>query len=583
MLTKSLHCVLAIIFCSFIPVTLKADDGGMMVKMLEGLDSAHGQEGQQYQAVVARDATISGVLVPKGTQAVVVLVRGVGKNAWTLQLAAVVLNGKILLAHGNSPAVVPMSPTDFLTMGKKTVSTPDRIAVAAGLTVRFSIPGPLTPDGATVTAGGQPPNGQPPTGSQPQLASPARHGVGNDMFADRFRLTGMDARATGDNRKATEEAGEAAVWPAEPDRSIWWEYTAPANGKVTFDTAGSGAEFSTLAVFVGQSIPELVPVRYEGDHSNATRVEFQAAAGQAYEIRNSGQASSNWGVVTLNVHLTPNDLPGSVVGSDNFRSRRTMTGNEAIGLVYNKFFTFESGEPPQFRGHGNTNSAWWTYTPPANGLLKIDALGTGPETTSLAIFVGDSFQSMIPLARRDAPVRDFNLQMPVTAGVAYQLQATTGDGGFQQLNLRLTPKKIANSWFGTDGFEDRPKVTGASAILVGNAAGTTIESGEPSHNKGQPNANTLWWSWTAPATGRVNIDGLGSRTGPIGLAAYTGTSLFGLAQVAQNFENPDKVRLDFPVEAGATYSIVVNGATNLDSNLTLHLTFYKPAPNPRAK
>jgi hypothetical protein len=544
----------------------------MMVKMLDGIDSAHGQEGQQYQAIVARDATISGVLVPKGTQAVVVLARGVGRSAWTLQLAAVVLNGKVMLAHGNSPAVIPMSPGDFLSMKSKTVSTPDRIAVGAGLTVRFSIPGPLTPDQTAVAAGGQPPTGQPPT----QLA---RHGVGNDMFADRYRLSGYDAHSKGDSRQATEEAGEAAVWPGESGHSVWWEYTAPANGKVTVDTApGSYDGYSTFEVFVGQSIPELVPIARASDRSMSARIEFQAAAGEAYQIRNSGQGSSQEQVFQLNVHLTPNDRPGSVVGSDNFRNRRTMTGNDAIGLVYNQYFAIESGEPQPFRGHGNTNTAWWTYKPPANGILTIDELGSTLGSASVAIFVGDSFQTMIPLARRDAPVGDFKIQMPVTAGVAYQLQASSVDVGTLELNLHLNPKQIPNSWFGTDAFDDRPKVTGASAILVGNAAGTTVESGEPAHNKGQPNANTLWWSWTAPATGRVNIDGLGSRTGPIGLAAYTGTSLFGVAQVAQNFDNPDKVRLDFPVEAGATYSIVANGATNLDSNLTIHLNFYKPAP-----
>jgi hypothetical protein len=575
MLNKSLLRLLAVVLFAFSSaVTVEADDSGIMVKMLEGIDSAHGQEGQQYQAIVARDATISGVLVPKGTQAVVVLVRGVGKSAWTLQLGAVVLNGKVMLAHGNSPAVVPMSPGDFLNMKSKTVSTPDRIAVGAGLTVRFSIPGPLTPDQTVVATGGQPPTGQPPT----QLT---RHGVGNDMFADRYRLSGLDARSPpADSSKATVEPGEAAVWPLDPDKSIWWEYTAPANGKVTFDTApGLPDYYTNLAVFVGQSIPQLVPIAYASDHSYATKIQFQAAAGQAYEIRSALFASFTMGKdYTLNVHLEPNDLPGSVVGSDNFRNRKTMTGNEAIGLVYNRFFTIESGEPQPFKGHGNTNTAWWTYTPPANGLLTIDEVGSTLGSASVAIFAGDSFQTMIPLARRDAPVGEFKIQMPVTAGVAYQIQASSVDVGTLQLNLHLNPKNIPNSWFGTDVFDDRPKVTGASAILVGNAAGTTVESGEPAHNKGQPNSNTIWWSWTAPAAGRVNIDGLGSRTGPIGLAAYTGTSLFGLAQVAQNFDGPDKVRIDFPVEAGETYSIVANGAANLDSNLTLHLNFYKPAP-----
>ena len=72
MLTRILYRVLAIaLFASLVPVTLHADS--MMVKMLEGVDSSQGKEGQQYAALVAKDANISGVLVPKDTQAVVLL------------------------------------------------------------------------------------------------------------------------------------------------------------------------------------------------------------------------------------------------------------------------------------------------------------------------------------------------------------------------------------------------------------------------------------------------------------------------------------------------------------------------------
>ena len=79
MLTKIVHRVLAIVFLmSLVSATAAADSGALMVKMLDGVDSANGQEGQQYQAIVAKDATISGVLVPKGTQAVVLLVKGSG-------------------------------------------------------------------------------------------------------------------------------------------------------------------------------------------------------------------------------------------------------------------------------------------------------------------------------------------------------------------------------------------------------------------------------------------------------------------------------------------------------------------------
>jgi hypothetical protein len=171
MLTRILHRVFAIIlFTSFVSVTLKADS--VLVKMQEGIDSAQGHEGQQYAALVARDANISGVVVPKDSQAVVLLMKGTGNSAWTLQLAAVIINGKIFLVHGDSPAVVPISAADFLTMRQKAISTPSRIAVAAGLGVRFSVTGPLTPAPPSVTMSPVPAQGQPaPAISAPELAN----------------------------------------------------------------------------------------------------------------------------------------------------------------------------------------------------------------------------------------------------------------------------------------------------------------------------------------------------------------------------------------------------------------------------
>ncbi len=381
----------------------------MMVKMLDGVDSANGQEGQQYQAIVAKDATISGVLVPKGTRAVVLLMKGVGNNAWTLQLAAVVLDKKIMLVHGNSPMVVPMGVSDALTMGKRTVSTPTRIAVGAGLTVRFSVPGPLTPAPADVNMSSAPAPAQPQPqgpgagpatdGGAPGATMPVHHGVGNDMFADRYRLTDLEAHSKGDNGKATVEPGEASIWPPMGGGSIWWEYTPPVNGKFSIDTVGSTADWTNLQIFVGDSIRTLVPILEGAAPAQAMRLEFQATAGQPYEIRNTLSGSAYPEIVNINIHLTPNNLPGSVVGTDNFADRKPLTSPAGFGIVDTQFFTVESGEPLHEPGYPNGNTAWWSYTPPANGNVQIDAQGSNREAVALAVYVGDNFQTMLPVYR----------------------------------------------------------------------------------------------------------------------------------------------------------------------------------------
>jgi hypothetical protein len=170
----------------------------------------------------------------------------------------------------------------------------------------------------------------------------------------------------------------------------------------------------------------------------------------------------------------------------------------------------------------------------------------------------------------------------VRAGVQYQIACdaplSTYPGPIR-VNLNFAPKALADSWPGSDSFPDRKKVKGSSAILVASAQGAGVESGEPEHNPGRQNGRTIWWSWAAPSDGRANIDGIGSMMSTIGIAAYTGDTLFGLEKVAEHWDATDKAKIDFPVRAGVTYEIVANVTENpKEPNVTLHLNFYKPGP-----
>ena len=60
--------------------------------------------------------------------------------------------------------------------------------------------------------------------------------------------------------------------------------------------------------------------------------------------------------------------------------------------------------------------------------------------------------------------------------------------------------------------------------VVGNNTGATLEPGEPFCSQG---GNSVWYRWTAPSTGRVIFDTMGSLIDTT-LAAYTGTSLSNL-------------------------------------------------------
>ena len=71
-----------------------------------------------------------------------------------------------------------------------------------------------------------------------------------------------------------------------------------------------------------------------------------------------------------------------------------------------------------------------------------------------------------------------------------------------------------------------------SGSISGDNTGATLEPNEPSH-AGIPVTNSVWYSWTAPQSGDVEMDTIGSGIDTV-LAVYTGSTLATLNQVAAN-------------------------------------------------
>ena len=108
----------------------------------------------------------------------------------------------------------------------------------------------------------------------------------NDAFADAHALGGPSGRVEATNRLATLE-------PGEPDHggqsgaSVWFAWTAPANGAATFHVDSS---FWTIhAVYVGDSVGSLTTVEQTRD-VEAQTVTFTASAGTTYRIAVDGRA-----------------------------------------------------------------------------------------------------------------------------------------------------------------------------------------------------------------------------------------------------------------------------------------------------
>ncbi len=125
----------------------------------------------------------------------------------------------------------------------------------------------------------------------------------NDNFGSRFTLTGTSGQTTSNNDGATRETNEPFHEGLVTSSSVWWEWTAPVSGMVTFDSMGSSFP-SLVAVYTGPSISSLTPVI---DDDVALDLEtFDATGNVTYLIAvDIDSTLGNTGDVDLSWNLTP--------------------------------------------------------------------------------------------------------------------------------------------------------------------------------------------------------------------------------------------------------------------------------------
>jgi hypothetical protein len=110
-----------------------------------------------------------------------------------------------------------------------------------------------------------------------------------------------------------------------------------------------------------------------------------------------------------------------------------------------------------------------------------------------------------------------------------------------------------------DNFVDRIVLTGNSVSATGSNVSATKEAGEPNH-AGNAGGHSVWWSWTAPATGDVTISTAGSAFDTV-LGVYTGSSVGSLLLTASDDDGGSGTtsQVSFTAVGGTAYRIAVDG------------------------
>lgn len=135
----------------------------------------------------------------------------------------------------------------------------------------------------------------------------------NDAFVASQELSGISAAVDGTNLGATHESGEPAHAGNPGGASIWYRWTAPADGTLTLSAAGSG--FNTLlGVYTGSALDGLTAMAASAEEeTGVSSVTLDVHEGTTYRIAVDG-SNDGRGPTEGPVHLSLNLAP-STVGS----------------------------------------------------------------------------------------------------------------------------------------------------------------------------------------------------------------------------------------------------------------------------
>jgi hypothetical protein len=131
-----------------------------------------------------------------------------------------------------------------------------------------------------------------------------------------------------------------------------------------------------------------------------------------------------------------------------------------------------------------------------------------------------------------------------------------------------------------DLFTNRVALTGATNVVTTTNNFATTEPGEP-HLAGERGGHSVWWRWTAPASGLVTLSTVGSSFDTL-LGVYTGTSITSLTLVAADDDSGGNSTslVSFVASAGTEYEIAVDGWHGAVGTIVLNIN--QPAPSPLA-
>lgn len=394
----------------------------------------------------------------------------------------------------------------------------------------------------------------------------------NDNLATAQILTGERGEVGFYNGGATKEPGEPAHADNVGGASLWFRWTAPVSGLVSFDTEGADID-TVLAVYSGDTIATLGSAVASNDDINGdaeiytSRFTLNAVAGRTYSIAVDGYGEPGLPAEEGFILLTWQPIAvtsAPVPVNDSFALGSILAGRSGSLTGNNLRATKQAGEPD----HGGTvggRSVWYRWTAPEDGLASFDTFDSNFDSV-LAVYAGTVVSALTPLGDNDdvdRTTRQSRVTVRVTGGQLYRI-AVDGfrtDSSFQRAgDIHLAWDFALGG--GNDHFAEAQLLQGRSGRVTGENRSATKETGEPRHADGRGGAS-VWFKWTAEADGEVTFDTLGTTFDTL-LGIYTGDAVAALTLLASDDDIASgrsvyTSRARYAAKAGQTLFVAVDG------------------------
>ena len=252
--------------------------------------------------------------------------------------------------------------------------------------------------------------------------------------------------------------------------------------------------------------------------------------------------------------------------NDNFADAQGLSGSSASVSGTSVGATREAGEP-NHAGNPGGHSVWYVWTAPSSRTVTVDTVGSSFDTL-LAVYTGSSVSALTTVASNDdlsSTTKQSRAAFTPVAGATYRIAVDGKSGVTGNIVLTLDQSPV------NDDFANCEFIGGANGSVTGSNVSASKESGEPNHadNAG---GSSIWYCWTAPETGYVTFDTIGSTFNTL-LAVYIGNSVNRLTPVASNDNIADNVlqsRVTFPAVATTQYHVAIDGYNGASGDTTLN-------------